>query len=142
MIPITKILLAVFVVLSLSGCAAEIGSTLGVHLIEKNIVRGKSIEKYRDAFGRNREVEVVLNGEPAYMWNLSYNQKITVEADSYAYYNQDRPGMTTGIIYEDRIVSRDCKLTISYDPKTRLVTDFKLTNPAKCGQIRSALRKI
>lgn len=139
---IIKIFLTVLLALGLSGCAAEIGSALGVYLIEKPMVRGESIEKYRDAFGRSVEVETVLNGEPAYTWDLSYYQRMTVEADTYAYHNLDRPGMTTGIIYEDRDVLRSCQLTMSYDPQTRLVTDFELTTPAKCGAVRSALRKI
>ncbi|HRL22812.1 hypothetical protein [Alcaligenes sp. CHO6] len=139
---IIKLIISFLTLISLGGCAAEIGSALGIQLIEKPMVRGESIEKYRDAFGRSGEVETVLNGEPAYKWNLSYYQRVTVEADTYAYHNLDRPGMTTGIIYEDRDILRPCQLTMSYDPKTRLVTDFELTNPAKCGEVRRALREI
>lgn len=51
------------------------------------MVRGESIEKYRDAFGRSVEAETVLNGEAAYTWDLSYYQRVAVVADTYAYHN-------------------------------------------------------
>lgn len=126
---------------SLSGCAAEIGAAVGMQ-IQKAMARGEPIDKYRDAFGRQAGVATVLDGEPAYMWDLSYDETLTVEGDSYAYYNTDRPGMTTGINYQRRTFFRQCLLTMSYDPQTGLVTGIDLTNPSKCVKVRKALREI
>ena len=106
------------------------------------MVRGERIEKYRGVFGRSVEAETVLNGEAAYTWDLSYYQRVTVEVDAYAYHNLDRPGMRTGIIYEDRDVLRLCQLTMLYDPQTRLVTNFEFTALTRCGAVRSAFCKI
>lgn len=136
-----KVLAAGMLVTSLSGCAAEIGTAIGMQ-IQKASARGENIDKYRDAFGRSAEVETALDGQPAYTWDLSYYEDVTVEGDSYAYYNTDRPGMTTGITYERRTLLRKCLLTMSYDPQTRLVTDVDLPNAVKCRKVRSALKKI
>ena len=57
-------------------------------------------------------------------------------------HNQDRPGMTTGIVYGTRKFDRDCKLTIAYDESTRLVTDIELTNEFECKLARAELAKI
>lgn len=136
-----KAAIAGLLLVGLTGCAAEIGTALGMQL-QKSWARGEPIDKYRDYFGRQREVVTVYEGQPAYAWDLSYSEDLTVETDSYAYYNTDRPGMTTGIIYDTRRFDRDCKLTIAYDESTRLVTDLELTNAVKCGQVRAALKQI
>lgn len=136
-----KATIAGVLVAGLTGCAAQIGSAINMQ-VHKARIRGEPVDKFVDYFGREIAVATVLNGNPAYTWNASYTEARTVEVDSYAYHNQDRPGMTTGIVYGTRTFDRDCKLTIAYDESTRLVTDLELTNEFECTLVRAELAKI
>src|SRR5690606_6426974 len=107
-----KVGVAGLLVVSVAGCAAEVGTAIGMQ-IQKSRARGEPIDLYRDKFGRQYEQTTTLNGQPAYVWDLSYDEVLTVETGSYAYHNTDRPGMTTGITYEDRLFSRQCILTMA-----------------------------
>jgi|GEM_PF-1763720 len=136
-----KATIAGVLVAGLTGCAAQIGSAINMQ-IHKSRIRGEPVDKFVDYFGSKIARATVLNGNPAYTWNASYREDRTVEVDSYAYYNQDRPGMTTGIVYGTRTFDRDCQLTIAYDESTRLVTDLELTNEFECTHVRAELAKI
>jgi len=132
---------ALFVAVGLSGCAAEVGTAIGMQ-IQKSMARGEPIGKYRGALSAGNEVATTLDGQPAFTWDMSYYEDVTIQKDGYAYKNTDRPGYTTGLIYENRTVHRQCLLTMAYDPQTLLVTDLELTNAVTCRRVRSLLREL
>jgi hypothetical protein len=79
-------------------------------------------------------------GRHFYRWNFDAVEKVSIQ-ESYAYYNTDRPGMTTGLSFRDEMRQQRCSVTAYYDPVTRITTDFKVrrSGGAKCHRMSSYL---
>ncbi|WP_027589874.1 hypothetical protein [Pseudomonas sp. RL] len=95
-------------------------------LVQKNHWEGKPIDAAMVKWGQPLKAEKINNEITAYIWDFSRTRSITYEADSYAYYNTDRPGMTTGIVYDTKNVNVKCKLILQVDNQSKLITNYRL----------------
>lgn len=83
-----------------------------------------------------RENRTDTNGRLYYFWNFDEIETVSVE-NGYAYYNTERPGMTTGIAYENQNRQRQCSVTAYYDPANMVTTSYRVhrSRGAQCSEM-------
>ena len=115
-------------ILALSACSS-IPSIPEV--IQKNQWEGKPIDAAIAKWGNPLMAKNINNETTDYIWDFSRTKSITYESDSYAYYNTDRPGMTTGIVYDTKNVTMRCKLILRTNNQSKLITNYILDKDHK-----------
>lgn len=93
-------------------------------VIQKNQWEGKPIDAAIAKWGNPLIAKNINNETTDYIWDFSRTKSITYESDSYAYYNTDRPGMTTGIVYDTKKCNHEMQTNTSN--KQPIKTNHKL----------------
>lgn len=139
-----KFISLISLITMLSGCAAEIGTAAHHAILESRLNskwKGQSIQSLRNHVKEYKAVAVTMeNGQQAYKWDFSHHYTRTVEVDSYAYHNTDRPGMTTGIVYADRDYINRCALYAFISPQNQMIVNIMIKHPPRgsCPDIRNS----
>lgn len=133
--------------LFLTGCAAELGTAAHHAILESRLNskwKGQPIASLTNHIRNYKPTVVTMeNHQQAYRWDFSHHYTKTVEVDSYAYYNTDRPGMTTGIVYADRDYQNRCQLYALLTPNTTTIAKITIQTPSRgtCPQLRQEVLK-
>lgn len=125
-----------------TGCAAELGTAAHHAILESRLNskwQGQPIQTLQNHIKNYQATTVMMeNNQKAYRWDFTHHYTKTVEVDSYAYHNTDRPGMTTGIIYADRDYKNRCQLYALIAPDTTMISKIIIKTPTRgtCPQFR------
>lgn len=130
-----------------TGCAAELGTAAHHAILESRLNshwKGASIQSLTSHIKNYKPTVVTMeNNQQAYRWDFTHHYTKTVEVDSYAYHNTDRPGMTTGIVYADREYKNRCQLYALLTPNTTTIAKITIQTPSRgtCPQLRQEVLK-